>query len=87
MHRLCLIAAALILFAPCSRSEPPHTSREEALAFLQEKHIYLHGMQVVSMTWDDQKRVWFIALGLHGKFTDTWMVDADAKRFWFVSHR
>ena len=79
--------AALILFAPFGRSEPPHASREEALAFLRENHIYLQGMQVVSITWDDQKRVWFIALSFHGISTDTWMVDADAKKFWFVSHQ
>jgi hypothetical protein len=64
-----------------------HASREEALAFLREKYIYLRGMQVVSTTWDEKERVWVIALSFHGISTDTWTVDADAKKFWFLSHR
>jgi hypothetical protein len=90
MRHLILLAAAaiaLISSALAQQTTPAHASREKALAFLQEKHIYLQGMQVVSTTWNEKKRIWVIALSFHGMSTDTWTVDADAKKFWFVSHQ
>jgi hypothetical protein len=90
MHRIFLVIAAALATSGNLIAQPAsstHPSREEAIAFLKDRHIFLSNMQLIDARWDDSSRTWIVRLRDPLGLTITWGADVRGDKIYFYGRK